>query len=63
MKSFNPKSSVIVLSVGNNLRVNVILLDSSLELVPSEISNHPSVVKNAKKRGKKPTEVLLDISV
>ncbi|MEW9491312.1 MAG: 16S rRNA methyltransferase [Candidatus Aramenus sulfurataquae] len=54
---------MIVLSVGNNLRVNVILLDSSLELVPREISNHPSVVKNAKKRGKKPTEVLLDISV
>ncbi|QKR00409.1 16S rRNA methyltransferase [Metallosphaera tengchongensis] len=43
--------------------MNVVFLDSSVELVPEEISGHPSVVKNARKFGKNPTEVLLDISL
>ncbi len=45
------------------MRVNVILLDSSLELVPREIARHPSVIKSARKRDKKPTEILLDVSL
>ncbi|AWR96545.1 16S rRNA methyltransferase [Acidianus sulfidivorans JP7] len=43
--------------------LNIILLDSGLELVPKEIANHPSVIQNAKKRGKNPTDTLLDISI
>jgi rRNA small subunit pseudouridine methyltransferase Nep1 len=44
-------------------KLNIILLEAGLELVPAEISREPSVVKNARKRGKKPVEILLDISV
>lgn len=43
--------------------LNIILLDSALELVPKELLNHPAVVKNARKRGKNPSETLLDISL
>lgn len=45
------------------MKLNLILLDSSLELVPKEIASHPAIVKNAKKRNKKPEETLLDISL
>ncbi len=45
------------------MRLNIILLDSSLELVPEAIRYHPSVINNAKKRNKKPCEVLLDVSL
>jgi len=40
----------------------LILGEAALELVPPEISNHPAVISWAKRRGKKPTEVLLDMS-
>lgn len=43
--------------------LTIILAEAGLELVPKEIQNHPAVVKNARKRGKKPSEVLLDISL
>lgn len=43
--------------------LNIILLDSAIELIPKEIINHPAVIKNARKRGKKPAETLLDISL
>jgi len=43
--------------------INLILAESSLELVPNEIANHPSVIKNARRRGKTPRDVILDISV
>jgi len=36
--------------------------EAALELVPPEISNHPAVISWARRRGKKPTEVLLDMS-
>lgn len=39
------------------------LLDSALELVPQDIVKHPAVIKSASKRGKKPEETLLDISL
>jgi len=45
------------------VKINLILLDSSLELIPKEIINHPAVISNAKKRGKKPEHMILDISL
>ena len=45
------------------MRINLILLDSSLELVPKEIIKHPAVIKNARRRGKKPEHTLLDVSL
>jgi rRNA small subunit pseudouridine methyltransferase Nep1 len=45
------------------MKVNLIILEAALELVPKEILSHPAVVKNAKKRSKKPEEILLDISL
>jgi len=43
--------------------VTVILAESSLELVPQQIAGHPAVVRNARRRGRKPTETLLDVSL
>ncbi|ABP94922.1 Suppressor Mra1 [Metallosphaera sedula] len=43
--------------------MDIILLESSLELVPPEIRDHPSVVKNAERQGKDPSHVLLDVSL
>lgn len=39
------------------------LAESSLELVPEELWNHPSVRRNARRRRKKPGDVLLDLSL
>jgi len=47
----------------NRKLLHIILLESALELVPNEIASHPAVVKNAKRRGKKPGETLLDTSL
>ncbi len=41
----------------------LILAESSLELVPKKLWHHPSVVKVAKRRGKKPSEMVLDVSL
>ncbi|UCD91848.1 MAG: 16S rRNA methyltransferase [Methanobacteriota archaeon] len=43
--------------------LDLILADTELELVPEELASHPSIVKNAKKRGKSPSKILLDISL
>jgi len=40
----------------------LILAESAVELVPPELTKHPSVLKLAEKRGKKPNEILLDRS-
>ncbi len=40
--------------------LRLILADAELERVPETIAGHPAVVKNAKKRGKRPGGVLLD---
>ncbi len=40
--------------------LHVILLDSAIELVPSEISSSKQIQKHAGKRGKKPIDMLLD---
>lgn len=44
------------------VETHLILADSELELVPQPIQGHPAVVSYAKKRGKKPSTVLLDAS-
>ncbi len=41
----------------------IILLESSLELIPREIWGHPAVVANARRRGRKPGEMILDTSL
>jgi len=41
---------------------NLILAESALELVPSAIFGHPSVIKHAQRRDKGPDEILLDRS-
>ena len=42
--------------------ISLILSESSLELVPYELQNHPSVISHARKLGKHPSEILLDNS-
>ena len=42
--------------------ISLILAESSLELVPSELQHHPSVISHARKLGKHPSEILLDNS-
>ena len=42
--------------------ISLILAESSLELVPKELQQHPAVVSHAKKLGKKTSEILLDNS-
>jgi rRNA small subunit pseudouridine methyltransferase Nep1 len=46
-----------------NGKLRLALLESALELVPKEIWGHPAVSKNARRRGKKPGETLLDVSL
>jgi rRNA small subunit pseudouridine methyltransferase Nep1 len=41
----------------------MILADAELELVPKELQTHPSVIKNAKRRRKTPSKLLLDSSL
>ena len=40
----------------------MILAESALELVPKELQNHNSILAYSKKMGKKPSEVILDVS-
>jgi rRNA small subunit pseudouridine methyltransferase Nep1 len=42
--------------------ISLILAESSLELIPKEIQNHPSVLSHSKKLGKPPANILLDNS-
>ena len=42
--------------------ISLILSESALELIPSELKHHPSVVTHAKKLGKYSSEILLDNS-
>jgi len=45
------------------MTLNLVFVEAALELVPSEILGHPSVRRNAKRRGKRPEETLLDRSL
>jgi len=40
--------------------LHLVIADAELELVPEGIANHPAVVNYARRRGKKPNEVILD---
>jgi len=42
--------------------LTLILAEAALELVPRSIAEHPSVVAHAERRGRKPNEILLDMS-
>ena len=42
--------------------LSLILAESSLELVPTELQNHPSVLAHSQKIEKNPAEILLDNS-
>jgi len=42
--------------------LSLILAESSLEMIPKEIQNHPSVISHSKKLGKPPSNILLDNS-
>jgi len=42
--------------------LSLVLAESALELVPSELQNHNSVIAASKRLGKKPSEILLDVS-
>lgn len=43
--------------------LNLTFVETALELVPPEIIQHPAVKRNAKRRGKRPEESLLDRSL
>jgi len=43
--------------------LTILFVEAALELVPSSIAGHPSVVKNARRQGKRPGEALLDKSL
>lgn len=43
--------------------LNLVFVETSLELVPSSLIGHPAVKRNAKRRGKKQMESLLDRSL
>ena len=47
--------------MANPLRI--VLAESALELVPKSLWSHPVILKSARKRGKKPSEILLDVSL
>lgn len=42
--------------------LTVIFAESSIELVDKNLAKHPQIIKYARKRGKKPTEIVLDKS-
>lgn len=43
--------------------LHIILVEAALETVPPEIQGHPSVRRDAKRRGKRPDEILLNRSL
>jgi rRNA small subunit pseudouridine methyltransferase Nep1 len=47
----------------SDVTLSLVLVEAALELVPAEILGHPSVRRNAKRRGKRPEETLLDRSL
>jgi len=46
----------------SEVRDAFVLLEANLELVPEELKRHPSIVADAKKRKKRPEDILLDDS-
>ncbi|NPA48115.1 MAG: 16S rRNA methyltransferase [Thermococci archaeon] len=46
----------------NAPRLNLVLADAELLLVPERLRRHPAIVRHARRRGKRPGEMLLDSS-
>ena len=42
--------------------IRVVLVESSLELIPESIQNHPAVISDSRRRKKKPKDMILDDS-
>ena len=42
--------------------IRIVLIESSLELVPESIQKHPAVISDSRRRKKKPREIILDDS-
>jgi rRNA small subunit pseudouridine methyltransferase Nep1 len=42
--------------------LTLVFAEAALELVPREIAKHPSVMSQARRKGKKPDDILLDVS-
>ncbi|MFZ8850243.1 MAG: 16S rRNA methyltransferase [Thermoproteota archaeon] len=42
------------------MKFKFLIAESSLELIPKEIINHPAVISDAYKRGKDPSKIILD---
>ena len=48
----------------NNYKpLTIIIAEAALETIPTALQNHPVILKHARKRGKPPHEILLDVSV
>ena len=47
----------------SHVTLSLVFVEAALELVPAEILIHPAVRRNAKRRGKRPEETLLDRSL
>jgi rRNA small subunit pseudouridine methyltransferase Nep1 len=45
------------------LKLNLIIAESALELIPEEVRNHRAVLADAKRRGVDPSRILLDRSI
>ncbi|MCC6050815.1 MAG: 16S rRNA methyltransferase, partial [Thermofilum sp.] len=43
--------------------MHLLLAEAGLELVPKELWSHPAVRASARRRGKKPGEILLDVAL
>jgi len=44
-------------------RLHLLLAEAGLELIPSQLWDHPAVRATARRRGKRPGEILLDVSL
>jgi len=58
----NYVNNKLIVSGEKMARLQLIIAEAALETVPKSIQNHPVIVKHARKRGKKPHEMLLDVS-
>ncbi|MEM1508345.1 MAG: 16S rRNA methyltransferase [Thermofilaceae archaeon] len=43
-------------------KLHLVFVEAGLELTPKELWRHPAVRKSAERRGKRPSEILLDVS-
>ncbi len=42
--------------------LSIVLAEAALELIPREIADHPAIRAHARRKGKEPEEILLDVS-